>query len=192
MPSRSGSATRSRIAPEVLEPVPEAGPLPGGRLQVDPDADSPGSGGGPRRAPRRSAPAPPPRPAPMCAPGWTTRSAIPSASQRSTSTVIASIDLFQRASSGLARLIRYELWATGSTIPVSARAVRKAATCASVSGGRLPLVVVLGEELDGLEADRVRGPDRPVAAPRDRHVGPELGRHARRFLSESAQRDQSD
>src|SRR3954471_12583278 len=60
---------------------------------------------------------------------------MPRAWQRSTSTVIASIDLFQSVSSGLPRLIRYELCATGSTTPVSSIARRKAATWASVSVG---------------------------------------------------------
>src|SRR3954463_3804046 len=60
---------------------------------------------------------------------------MPRAWQRSTSTVIASIDLFQSVSTGLPRLIRYELCATGSTTPVSASARRKAATWASVSVG---------------------------------------------------------
>ena len=82
----------------------------------------PGSGAGPRRAPPRPGAAPPPRPARRAPRGGSPGRSMPSASQRSTSTVMASIDFSQSASSGLPRLIRYELCTTGSTIPVSARA----------------------------------------------------------------------
>ena len=38
----------------------------------------------------------------------------------------------------------------------------------------IPLVVVLGEELNGLEVHGMRGPDRAVASSRDRHVSTEF------------------
>ncbi len=99
---------------------------------------------------------------------------MPSNSQRSTSTAMASIDFCQRASSGLPRLIRYEVWATGSTIPVSSRAESKGRDVLGRQGRGVPLVVVLGEELDGLELDGLGRPDRAVASARDRHVSTEL------------------
>ena len=89
---------------------------------------------------------------------------IPSASHRSTSTAIASIDFCQSASSGLARLIRYECVRHRVDDPGLRRAERNASACASVKAGAVPPVVVLGEELDGLEGDRVGRPDGPVAA----------------------------
>ena len=110
-------------------------------------------------------------PSPICEPGWTTRSA--NAEQ------LAALDLDghgldrflpQSSSSGLARLIRYDVWATGSTIPVSSSADRNAATCSVGQGRGVPLVVVLREELDGLEADGLRRSDGAIAASRDRHV----------------------
>ena len=99
---------------------------------------------------------------------------MPSNPQRSTSTVIASIDFCHKASSGLPRLMRYEVCATGSTIPVSSRASRKAATCSADSGRGVPLVVVLREELNGLEVHGPRGPDRAIATSGDRHVSTEF------------------
>ena len=103
----------------MLEAMAQARPLAGGRLQVDRDAQPLGPAVHlvePLRDPhqpgflalrpcgRRDAP-----------PGRRS----PAAAQRSTSTAIASIDFCHRGVVGLPRLIRYEVWATGSTIPVS-------------------------------------------------------------------------
>ena len=60
---------------------------------------------------------------------------MPSKWQRSTSTVMASIDFSQRTSSGLPRLMRYDVWATGRTIPVCSSALRNAAVCSADNAG---------------------------------------------------------
>src|SRR5262249_52914674 len=59
----------------------------------------------------------------------------PSTRQRWTSSTRASIDFRQRAGSGLARLIRYDACATGSTMPVCSSADRKAPACAADKAG---------------------------------------------------------
>jgi hypothetical protein len=55
--------------------------------------------------------------------------------------------------------------------------IKRSAKGTTLLGGErrgVPLIIVLGEELDGLETDRMSGPDRSVAAPSNRHVGTEL------------------
>ena len=64
--------------------------------------------------------------------------------------------LLPQRSSGLPRLMRYEVWATGSTIPVSVECESKGRDVLGRQGGGVPLVVVLGEELNGLEVHGVR------------------------------------
>ena len=162
MPSRSGSATCSRIRPRCSNRCPGTSPArrssPGrsGRRR-------PGSGGGPRRARRR------PAPGRLLAradvrPGMDDQVGDP---QRLAALHLDGhgVDRFsQSASSGLARLIRYELWATGSTIPVSASAAERRDVRVGQRRG-LPLVVVLGEELDGLRSRPGARPGPPGRSP---------------------------
>ena len=130
------------------------GPLAGGRLQVDRHRQARGAAMDLDRGPGDPCQARLPRPRPCGRrdgrPGRRSR-ATRSARPRP---IIASIDFCHRSSSGLARLIRYEVWATGSTIPVSPEAESKGRDMLVGQGRGVPLVVVLREELDGLEADR--------------------------------------
>ena len=71
------------------------------------------------------------------------------------STTMASIDLFQSASSGLARLIKYELCATVSRIPVRSRLTERAGLLEGQGRG-VPLIIVFGKYLHDLEAHVVR------------------------------------
>ena len=101
-----GMCRRGRGSPEMLEAVAQAGPLAGGRLQVDHDSQAFGAAVNLDREPARSAQTPASSPWPMCEPGCSTRSAMPSRLAALDLDVIASIDFCHRASSGLARLIR--------------------------------------------------------------------------------------
>ena len=168
----------------MLEAVAQVCPLAGGRLQVDRHAqpavrrmnliEGPGD---PRQAgflalhPCASRDE---RPGRRCR---ATRSARPRrSSRRSTSAT--------ESSSGLPRLIRYEVWATGSTIPVSSRAESKRRDVLGRQGRGVPLVVVLGEELNGLEVHGVRRPgppgrNRPRSTCERRTCGEELSARLR-------------
>ena len=86
--------------------------------------------------------------------------------------------LVPRALSGLARLIRYDVWATGSLIPVFSAPGGKRRPALRPARVRT-LAAVLGENLNGLESRGVRRFHGAMAAADDRHVNAELAR--RRF-----------
>ncbi len=90
---------------QVLEAMSQAGPLAGGRFEIDPDSRV-GGALDDRIESLGDAIEAGLFPAPIWAPGWATRSAMPRAWARSISTSMAAIERFQRASSGLARLMR--------------------------------------------------------------------------------------
>ena len=77
---------------------------------------------------------------------------------------MASIDLFQSASSGLARLIRYERVRHGIADPGPLERLTERAGLLEGQGRGVPLIAVLGKYLHGLEAHVVRCHDRSLAA----------------------------
>ena len=90
---------------------------------------------------------------------------MPSWPHRLTSTIMAAIDFFQRASSGLARLIRYGCVGHGILDSRFLDRPAKGEDLLVRQGRHSPLVAVLGEELDRVEANGIGRWRRRLADP---------------------------